>query len=305
MRTRFGIGVAILAAAGMAAPAMFAQQPAPPAPPPPPRAPRATHAQTRIYTAQNASYLGIGVQDIDAERAKALKLKEDRGAEVTNVVPDSPAAKAGFKDGDVVLEYNGEKVEGQEQLARMVRETPAGRQVQVVVWRNGSNVTLTPTIEAGKGPTVIQGGGEWPFNMRMPAMPPMPAMPDMPQIYMGTRSAMLGIEGESLDQQHQFAEFFGVKDGVLVRSVIPNSAAEKAGIKAGDVITRVDNTNVTTPRDITRALRDLRGKTNITVTVVRNKKEMQIPVTIEAGENPARAMMFSNPVREIILNRDF
>ena len=75
----------------------------------------------------NSGYLGIGAQDIDADRAKALKLKEERGAEVTNVIEDSPAAKAGFKEGDVVLEFNGQKVEGIEQLTRMVRRLPAGR----------------------------------------------------------------------------------------------------------------------------------------------------------------------------------
>ena len=72
-----------------------------------------------------SSYLGIGVADITAARAKALNLKEERGAEVTNVAADSPAAKAGIKEGDVVLEYDGAPVQGIEQLTRLVRETPA------------------------------------------------------------------------------------------------------------------------------------------------------------------------------------
>src|SRR2546430_2260392 len=69
-----------------------------------------------IAVATSAGYLGIGAQDIDAERAKTLKLSEVRGAEIKSVIDDSPAAKAGFKEGDVVLEYNGQKVEGIEQL---------------------------------------------------------------------------------------------------------------------------------------------------------------------------------------------
>ena len=76
--------------------------------------------------ARETPYLGIGVQDVDSERAKALKLNEDRGVEVTSVMADSPAAKAGLKEGDVVLEFNGEKVQGGEQLTRLVRETPVG-----------------------------------------------------------------------------------------------------------------------------------------------------------------------------------
>ena len=86
---------------------------------------------------QPISYLGIGVVDVDAERAKALNLKEERGAEIKSVAEDSPAAKAGLKEGDVVLEYNQERVEGMEQLVRLVRETPPGRQVALSVWRNG------------------------------------------------------------------------------------------------------------------------------------------------------------------------
>src|SRR6266498_480139 len=90
-------------------------------------APRPRVATTRVAV-QRGSYLGIGVADIDTERAKALNLKEERGAEVTSVDPEGPAGKAGLKEGDVVLEYNGQRVEGTEQFVRMVRETPPGRQ---------------------------------------------------------------------------------------------------------------------------------------------------------------------------------
>src|SRR5262249_33887076 len=119
-----------------------------------------TPSTRRIATvSSNASYLGIGVVDIDEERAKALKLNQVRGAEVTRVSSDSPAAKAGFKEGDVVLDYNGQAVEGSEQLTRLVRETPVGRQVRIGVWRNGASQTLTATLEAAKGWTF--DGGNW------------------------------------------------------------------------------------------------------------------------------------------------
>src|SRR5215472_10235941 len=93
--------------------------------------------RARIVAVQSAgtSYLGIGVVNIGADRAKALNLKDQRGAEVTHVDENGPAAKAGIKEGDVVLEYNGTPVEGIEQLVRMVFETPAGRQVKLVIWR--------------------------------------------------------------------------------------------------------------------------------------------------------------------------
>jgi serine protease Do len=78
-----------------------------------------------------------------------------------------------------------------------------------------------------------------------------------------------------------------VKDGVLVRSVSKNSAAEKAGLKAGDVIIRIDEAKVTTPREITRAIRDLKSKTTFPITLVRSHKEMTLSVTVASQKSEA------------------
>ncbi len=291
MRTNLAIGTAILAitVAGLEA---SAQTPAP-APPPPPAQPApavraAPRARTAATVTTGGTYLGIGVQDIDTDRAKALKMGDVRGAEVTSVTQDSPAAKAGIKDGDVVLEWNGQPVEGGAQLARFVRETPAGRQVKIGVWRNGSMQTLTATMEGGRSITI--GNGENFFvmpEMRLPEMSvPMPNI-EIPRFQMLYQSPMLGIYGESLGQQEQLADFFGVKDGVLVKSVNKNSAAEKAGLKAGDVIVKVEDSKVSNTSDITSALRAAHSKKTVTVTVMRNKREMPITVTIESASTSA------------------
>src|SRR5206468_8993249 len=120
----------------VAAPAVFAQ-PVPPAPPAAPRAPRPERSSRVIMPGASSSFLGVGVSEIDSERAKALNLKEERGVEVKNVDEDSPAAKAGVKVGDVVLDYNGQRVEGMEQFVRFVHETPVGRPVKLLISRNG------------------------------------------------------------------------------------------------------------------------------------------------------------------------
>jgi serine protease Do len=239
----------------------------------------------RVVVSRGGSYLGIGVVDIDAERAKALNLKEVRGVEIKSVDDDSPAAKAGLKDGDVVLDYNGTPVQGQEQFARLVRETPAGREVKLGVFRNGAMQSIAASVGTRQG-TVIHSDDGFSFVVPpvppvppMPAMPPMPPMPDFPRSYMSWRSSTLGIESESLSSQ--LAEFFGVKDGVLVRSVIKNSAADKAGIKAGDVIVKVDDSKVTTPREISSVLRSLRSKRTFPVVVVRKQQEVTLQVTVE------------------------
>jgi serine protease Do len=275
MRMNSGIGIICLAV-GLVAPGAFGQVPA--------RARSASGVQQA-----ETSYLGVGGQDVSPDRAKALKLKEERGAEVTNVYPDSAAAKAGLKEGDVVLEFNGQKVEGWEHLKRLVRETPINREVRINVWRNGAAQTLTATmgghremqVDFGNGMVVIPQMSVQP----MPPNTPMPAMPqlDLPQFRTMMGNPSLGIMGEALGQESQLAEFFGVKEGVLVRSVNRNSAAEKAGMKAGDVIVKIEDTVISSTPQINSALRAARSKGTVNVTVMRNKKEVVLSVTPETG----------------------
>ncbi len=261
---RLGIPAIIaLVTASLAVPAGFAQS--------------GRHANIVTVQRSGSSYLGIGAVEVTPERAKTLNLKEERGVEVAHLEEDSPAAKAGIKQGDVLLEFNGDKVEGVDQLIRMVRETPPGRQVTLAVWRNGATENVTVTVGARKNMVIETPSG--PVTVPTPAMPPIPPV-EIPRFEMSWQTPLIGIEGESLAPQGQLADFFGVKDGVLVKSVIKNSPAEKAGLKAGDVITRVDDSKVTTPHEITSVLRSNRTKNTFTVTVVRNKKEMPVTVTL-------------------------
>ena len=274
------LGIALVAAAGLVSSSVFAQQVA---------IPRSRTAQGYVVQKASGGYLGIGGLDISPERAKALNLKEERGVEVSSLAEDGPAAKAGIKDGDVVLEFNGQPVQGTAQFQRLVRETPVGRQVKITVWRGGAAQTLTATVGENRQTTMIApGDGSWNFSM-----PEIPAMPniEIPHFNMSSQNPMLGIVGESLGQEDQLAEFFGVQDGVLVRSVKKGSAAEKAGIKAGDVITKVDDSKVASSSEITRVLRGLKSKKTFGVTVMRNKKEMPLTVTLESTGSTVRAAL--------------
>src|SRR5205085_3363159 len=134
-----------------------------------------SRASRAVVVTRSGSYLGIGGIDIDEERAKALNLKDVRGVEIKSIDAGSPAAKAGLKDGDVVLEYNGQPVAGIEQFARLVRETPAGREVHLSVWRGGAMQTVTATIATRPGGVSIHGDGDS-YSLTMPGMPPMPPM---------------------------------------------------------------------------------------------------------------------------------
>jgi serine protease Do len=268
-RTIVVLTFALMTGAAFAQPEPPPAQPAPPAPPTPPRAARVSRAF--VLSAPASSFLGVGVTDIDGERAKALKLKEEHGAEVTSVDVDSPAAKAGVKVGDVVLEYNGQRVEGSEQLVRFVRETPVGRQVKLLISRNGATQTVIATTASKAANNFVWNSEDFKFKM--------PAIPDMPHPLVMWQSRTLGVESESLNSQ--LAEYFGAKEGVLVRSVIKGSAAEKAGIKAGDVITRIGAQKVSSPNEISRALHSLSSTKAFPVTIVRERKETTLNVTIE------------------------
>jgi serine protease Do len=245
-------------------------------------------ARVLIAGVGGGSYLGVGVAEISAERVKALNLREERGVEITRVEEGSPAEKGGLKTGDVVLEFNGERVEGLEQFMRMVRETPPGREVKLGITRSGSAQQVV--VKTGSRKSMLAGReGEWP-KIVMPEI----RIPDVPRAYMSWRSTTLGVDAESLDSQ--LAAYFGVKEGVLVRSVIKGSAADKAGLKAGDVITKVDDTAVSNPREITSAIRSARSKSSVVVAVVRDKKEMTFTVTLD---NPGSNMPPAGPAQRI------
>jgi len=221
----------------------------------------------------------VGVAEIDAERVKALNLKEERGVEVKSVDDDSPAAKAGVKVGDVILEYNGQRVEGDEQFVRLVQETPVGRQAKLLIVRAGAPQTLTATIGVRPGNGFFWNGDDGIKHLQSHMRQMEIHMPDTPRPLISWQSRTLGVESESLNSQ--LAEYFGVKEGALVRSVIKGTAAEKAGIKAGDVITKVGDQKVAAPKDITNALRSASSAKAIPITVTRERKEMTVSVTIE------------------------
>src|SRR5690348_10284938 len=134
---------------------------------------------TGMFGEESGSYLGIDTRDITHDRMVALKLKEERGVEVTMVDQDAPAGKAGLREQDVILTFNGQPVEGQEELRRMIRETPAGRFVALGVSRDGQMITVKaqlasrrkmfqyPAMAVMAGPTPPGAPG----NFEMPAMP--------------------------------------------------------------------------------------------------------------------------------------
>lgn len=225
-------------------------------------------------------WMGLGVGEVSSERVGALKLKEERGVEILKVMPDSPAAQAGLKERDVVLEYNGVRVDGVEQFQRMVRETPAGRTVRLLISRDGATQTVTMNLAERFR------FGEKEFEFRMPKMEIPEVHVDVPDLF--AQHSRLGIDGESLTKQ--LGEYFGAPngEGVLVRSVDRDSPAEKAGIKAGDVVIKLDGERVTGMRDLRNLLREKSRKGSVPVALIRNRREMTVTVSLERRESRDR-----------------
>jgi membrane-associated protease RseP (regulator of RpoE activity) len=234
------------------------------------------------------SYLGVDLRDIDSDRATALKLKEATGAEIINVDRDAPAGKAGLRPHDVILEMNGQIIAGEEQFRRMLHETPAGRTITLLISRDGQQQTLT--LQLADRATIEEDA--WSQRMIVPAPEDDEAFvlegPSGHGFGSGNGffgafslgSPSVGVELDVLGSQ--LADYFGVKDGqgLLVKHVAENSPASRAGLKAGDVITKANGQTMATLNEWMKMLHANRGK-QVQVTLVRNHKEQT--VTLEAG----------------------
>jgi C-terminal processing protease CtpA/Prc len=218
-------------------------------------------------------WLGVTLAEVTADKSKELKLPAERGALVQAVEEDSPAAKAGLKAGDVITTLQGQQIEGTAQFRRLVGEIPPGRTVTLVVWRDGAAQTLTAQL-AGRHSRISMSGhhrgdhaSAWQGSLpRVRAFPPIPPIPPMEgEFYFrgmpgwdfqGPFTPRIGVDAE--DVSGQLAAYFGIPDGegILIRDVRPGSPAEKAGIKAGDVITSVGGARVKTVSDLRARLRE-------------------------------------------------
>lgn len=252
-----------------------------------------------------ASWLGVEIGEVTANKVKELKLPAERGVVLTEIVPDSPATKAGLKAGDVVTELNGQHIEGAAQFRRFIRETPSGRAIQLTIWRDGRAQTISATLgQAEQGRRVWSGA--MPQDDTFFKAPMMPRI-EMPRFELGgdgflvRRGLVLGITADNLSGQ--LGAYFGAPDGegVLVREVRSGSPAEKGGVKAGDVITKVDGDRVRTVEELRDKLfgkiSDKSEKKTVSVALLRDRKEMTVNVEVE---RPQQAPV---KVRKLVGNR--
>jgi serine protease Do len=252
---------------------------------------RITPKARAVQVFTGGSRLGVSIRDVEESDSKTAKAA-GAGVIVEEVATDSPAEKAGIRKGDVIVEFDGERVRSVRQLTRLVQETPAGRTVPAVLQREGQRtpVSVTPSDDGRFSFQGFDDLGSFGRELRLavpkiaPPTPPSPPTPPMVWDFDGlVGRSRLGISIEPLSTQ--LAEYFGTKDGVLVSSVSDDSAAAKAGIKAGDVITNFNGSAVGDPQELRRRIQSLNDGDEFTVSVMRDRK----PLTLKGkAERPER-----------------
>jgi serine protease Do len=239
----------------------------------------------RVYafSSDEGGWLGVEIGEVTAEKAKDLRLSSVRGVIVDDVEPDNPAAKAGVKEQDVITQYDGQPVEGTVQFRRLVRETPPGRTITLAISRGGSTQNIS--VELGdrsayfekKMKGKMRNFGEA-YSFSAPNF--NVEMPDMPDI-IDARTPILGINAEDLTGQ--LGSYFGAPNdaGILVREVRSGTPAEKAGLKAGDVIVKLEGKQVRTLAELRAQLRDKSDQASVNMGVLRKGSQITITVPVE------------------------
>jgi serine protease Do len=257
---------------------------------PPTRAQSSTPRPARAFDVfgGHGSQIGVSIRDVrDDDKAQT-------GVVVEEVATGSPAEKAGIKQGDVITEFDGERVRSVRQFTRLVQETPSGRKAPTVVMRDGQRVNTSVEPRESDAFTFVRDlarGADFdrafpvppapPARPFAPAPPATPVIPDF-QGFIWRSSSGLGITISDLSSQ--LGDYFGAKEGVLVTAVTDNSAGAKAGLKAGDVITAFNGGSVTNPSDLRRRIQRLDDGDEFTIAIVRDKK----PLTLKGKYESAR-----------------
>jgi serine protease Do len=192
-------------------------------------------------------YLGVGIQDLNQDLAKSFRLKDGKGALVTDVKEDSPADHAGLQQGDVITSYQGSPVEDAVALQRMVTKTTVGSKVPMTVMRDGREKDLAVTIgeQAGESKIAKAEGDDKEY-------------------------AFAGVAVQDLDRDT--AKELGMKgktQGVVVTSVEPDSGADKAGLMPGDVIREINRQPVKSVKEFEKISSAVKKGENVLMLINR------------------------------------
>jgi serine protease Do len=216
-------------------------------------------AELREHGKVERGWLGVQVQELTPEIAGSLGLPnkdQPKGALVAEVQPNSPAAKAGVHQGDVIVKFNGQDVEKLRDLPRLVAETPAGKSVDIEVWRDRQTQDLQTTIAALKGQDKQMAAGEQQDDQAKPE-----------------KAGALGLQLAPLDSQmRQRLHLKKDVKGVVVAGVQDDGPAAELGIQPGDVIMSINNKPVGTPKQAADALKEIQASPDKNALLLLNRR---------------------------------
>jgi serine protease Do len=224
-------------------------------------------AQLEEHGKVSRGWLGVQIQEVTPAIAASLGLHGERGALVAVVTPNSPGAKAGLKQGDVILSFNGSEVSRLRDLPRLVAATAPESSAKMTVWRDGQTVELQTTVgELSNSEQVASAtGGEEDQAARAEAM---------------------GMHFAPLTNQLR-RELHLAKDvhGVAITRVDPGSAADEVGLSEGDIVVAIDQQPVDTPQEAVAKLKEIAASPKKSALLLLNRRGVTQYVGVSLGGN--------------------
>jgi serine protease Do len=206
-------------------------------------------------------YLGVTLQGIDEALAKALKLKSTEGAIVSMVVPNGPAAKAGIKQGDIIIEYNGQNISDSTQLRNIAAQSKPGTQAKLGLLREGAKMEIT--VELGERPNERTAGSQ---EKEQPEEQP-------------TKKVGLTVQTLTPDIAQQLG--YDNDHGVVISDVTSGSPADEAGLQRGDLIKQVNRVDIRTVQDFNREMRKIPKGSSVALLVRRGQLTSYVAIQVQ------------------------
>ncbi|HWT67291.1 MAG TPA: PDZ domain-containing protein [Terracidiphilus sp.] len=243
-----------------------------------------------LLHSSSQGYMGVLVGDVDSDASARLKLRDAHGAVVTLIDHDAPAAQAGVRVNDVIVEINGQKIENAEQFSRVLRELPAGRDIVVVLSRDGAAQTVKFQLVDRKKMehevwTRLDSNGDG--TASAPSMSIVSGNgsggADIPSggFHMPFFGSTLNVGAMVEPLTAQMADYLGIKSGLMIKQVVHKSEADAAGLKAFDVVLKVGTEAISTSADWDRTLRAYQNKT-VQVVVLRDRKQQTLTLQVDS-----------------------